>query len=171
MINKLFSQREQDMIDALLEESNEIGNEHLLNCLFGSQRSLFKRVANFSCFDGEKVYRAIAQRPYSWTVSCSEILAELIGAQINQEIDGNQVLIDAPPVGLEVQFNVDVYFENEDLFRELGSVSPVVQTLATRQFDDFVKQVRIFVDANLRPAVKNLPIVDLVEEAVRRCGE
>ena len=32
----------------------------------------------------------------------------------------------------------------ENRYRTLGDVSPVVQTLARRQFDDYVKRVRIF---------------------------
>ncbi|MGE3780135.1 MAG: metal-dependent phosphohydrolase, partial [Pirellulaceae bacterium] len=46
-------------------------------------------------------------------------------------------------------FNVDVYFPKELCYRPLGEVSPVVQTLARKQFDDFVKRVRIFAHPSL----------------------
>ncbi len=70
------------------------------------------------------------------------------------------------PVGLEVQFDVDVYYEKENVYRKLGSVSPVVETLAKRQFDDFVKQVRIFVDPEIRPRLKEAPLLEWVEQAI-----
>lgn len=165
-ITRLFTLGEKEMIDSLLANSGPANNRHLLDSLFGSQRALFKRIANYSCFEGEDIYRAIAQRPYAWTVRCSQHLANLIGKKIGEALDGNQVLIDAPPVGLEVQFNVDVYFEKESRYRELGSVSPVVQTLAEKQFDDFVKQVRIFVDPDIQPQIKPLSMNKLVEEAI-----
>ena len=57
-------------------------------------------------------------------------------------------LIDAPPVGLEVQFDVDVFYPDENSYRRLGDVSPVVNTLARRQFDDFCQnKFRIFVQS------------------------
>jgi hypothetical protein len=61
----------------------------------------------------------------------------------------HEVLIDAPPLKLEVQFNVDVYYPDENTYRPLRDVSPVVRTLAEEQFDDYVKRVRIFVHPQL----------------------
>jgi hypothetical protein len=55
------------------------------------------------------------------------------------------VLVDAPPAELEVQFDIDVFFPKQNVYRRLGDVSPVVRTLAKEQFDDYVKRVRIFV--------------------------
>ena len=68
-------------------------------------------------------------------------------------VETDEVLIDAPPVGLEVQFDVDVYYPELEAYRKLGDVSPVVKTLAQRQFDDFVKQVRVFVAPRLKPLI------------------
>ena len=73
-------------------------------------------------------------------------------------VDTDEVLIDAPPVGLEVQFDVDVYYPELDTYRKLGEVSPVVKTLAQRQFDDFVKQVRVFVAPRLKPLIASRDI-------------
>ena len=56
----------------------------------------------------------------------------------------HEILFDAPPVELEVEFQIDVFFPKENCYRRLGDVSPVVQTLAREQFDDYVKRVRIF---------------------------
>ena len=55
-----------------------------------------------------------------------------------------KLLFDAPPVAREVQFDVEIYFPKENRYRPLGEVSPVIRTLATEQFDDYVKRVRIF---------------------------
>ena len=45
-------------------------------------------------------------------------------------------------------------------YRPLGDVSPVVSTLARKQFDDYVKRVRIFVHPRLADdlrTVANVP--------------
>jgi len=79
----------------------------------------------------------------------------------------HEVLLDAPPVEREVEFNVDVHFAKEDRYRGLSEVSPVVRTLAKEQFDDYVKRVRVFahprVAADLR-SLANLP--ELLSAAV-----
>ena len=72
----------------------------------------------------------------------------------------HEVLFDAPPIEREVEFNIDLYSPKDRRYRPLGDVSPVVQTLARRQFDDYVKRVRIFaargIAADLR-ALDQLP--------------
>jgi hypothetical protein len=55
-----------------------------------------------------------------------------------------------------VQFNVDVYFPEEGAWWPLGEISPVVHTLARRQFDDYVKRVRIFIHPRLARAAREL---------------
>ena len=54
------------------------------------------------------------------------------------------MLLDAPPQKREVEIQIDVYFAKERRYRPLSEVSPVVQTLAKKQFDDYVKRVRVF---------------------------
>jgi hypothetical protein len=70
------------------------------------------------------------------------------------------VLFDAPPVKREVEFNVQIHFPKEQCFRPLGEVSPVVHTLATKQFDDYVKRVRIFVHPRIAGEMRSLPRMD-----------
>ena len=89
------------------------------------------------------------------------------GARTSAMLVDNDVLIDAPPVGLEVQFDVDVYYSKTDSYRKLGDVSPVVNTLAKRQFDDFVKQVRVFVAPELSSKLAGLDFVELVLKATQ----
>ncbi|MGB1706199.1 MAG: metal-dependent phosphohydrolase, partial [Rubripirellula sp.] len=56
---------------------------------------------------------------------------------------------DAPPVKLEVDIDVDV-LGRDGTVRTLGEVSPVASALARQQFDNQVKQVRVFVRDDLR---------------------
>ena len=69
----------------------------------------------------------------------------------------------------EVQFNVEIYFPKEDRYRPLGEVSPVVRTLATEQFDDYVKRVRIFAHPRVVDDLRGLETLpELLDEAIRR---
>ena len=61
-----------------------------------------------------------------------------------------------PPVALEVQFNVRIHFPKESRWRPLGEVSPVVHTLATEQFDNYVKRVRVFAHPRLAADLRRL---------------
>ena len=60
-------------------------------------------------------------------------------------MDAHHVLIDAPPVKLEVEFDLEVRFGKANRYKRLEEVSPVVRALARQQFDDYVKRVRVFV--------------------------
>jgi len=73
----------------------------------------------------------------------------------------HDVLIDAPPVKLEVQFQLDVR-QRDGSYRTLGELSPVVHALATKQFDVIVKRVRIFVRPELRDHVSAIDFASLV---------
>jgi uncharacterized protein len=148
-IARVFQLSETDLVRYLMAEYPSICQARLIDSLFGRERKLYKRIATYSCVDGEAIYRNLAQRPYPWLVELSQRLASELEQWLGRAIDPDFVLIDAPPIGLEVQFQVQVHYPNEGRFVSLEIVSPVVQTLAKRQFDDFVKQVRIFVDPSL----------------------
>ncbi|MBL8869926.1 MAG: hypothetical protein JNK90_09025 [Planctomycetaceae bacterium] len=46
-------------------------------------------------------------------------------------------------------------------------MSPVVQTLATRQFDDYVKKVRVFVAPHLKSHLNDPDTIqDLLQQAI-----
>ena len=51
---------------------------------------------------------------------------------------------DVKKLHAQTQFAVDIFDRKQDRYRPLGDVSPVVRTLAERQFDDYVKRVRVF---------------------------
>ena len=143
---------EQQWIDGLIAASRGGTIESLVDGLFGSNRRLYKRLAQFHCLNEPELHRALARRPYVDLVRCSEFFAEQLSSLLGKKIPGESILIDAPPVKLEVQFQVPVLMENGE-FRPLSDLSPVVQTLATQQFDDVVKRVRIFVAADIRESI------------------
>jgi len=65
-------------------------------------------------------------------------------------IPPHEFILDAPPVGREIEFYVDIQLPTGE-FRPLQKASPVVRALATEQFDDLVKRVRIFIHPKLMP--------------------
>lgn len=155
---ELFGKPEHEMTRQLVIEADTPEASILLDSLFGAKRNLYKRVASFGMEQNEALYSAIAQRPYEWLVRCGKYLADRISEELKIEVSMHDVLVDAPPVGLEVQFDVDVFYPESNEYRRLGDVSPVVKTLATRQFDDFVKQVRVFISPSLKSNL--LPLME-----------
>ena len=155
-LDSLFQLTEQPMIDQLLKVAGTGNAAELLAGLFGTSRCLYKRLAQFSYFQEQTTYQKLARKPYPWLVDCATALADRCGHALGQTVSPHEILIDAPPIKLEVEFNVDIYFANEKCYRSLGEVSPVVQTLARKQFDDYVKRVRIFVHPARREALASL---------------
>lgn len=148
-LDQLFRLAEQDFIQELRRVARGTAAEDLLEGLFGKVRRLYKRLDEYSVFQRPDLYRRLARQPYPWLVQCAERLADQASRRIGRRVAPHQVLIDAPPQHLEVQFQVDVYFPKEDCYRSLGEISPVVQTLAKQQFDDYVKRVRVFVHPSI----------------------
>lgn len=128
--------------------------EPLAEGLFGSRRRLYKRVAEFNVIEGGDVHRAVARRPYWWLVACAEKIANQLSSRTGIAIHAADVLIDAPPVKLEVDINMDV-IARDGVVRTLGDVSPVASALAQQQFDNQVKQVRVFVRDDLREPLRS----------------
>lgn len=175
-LDSLFRMAEHEMIDELARvASGGTGSAsgtaagELLQGLFGPTRQLYKRLAQYSFLEQPELYRRLARRPYPWLVACAERFASLASAALGRVVAPHEILFDSPPVALEVQFNVDIYFPKEDRYRPLGEVSPVVRTLATEQFDDYVKRVRLFahprVVGDLR-RLGNLP--ELLDQAIQQ---
>jgi HD superfamily phosphohydrolase len=151
--DRLFRLAEPQFIMAILEEASGTPAEELFTGLFGPQRRLYKRFAEFSYFQERELYEQIARSPYRRLVEVSERIAEVLSTRLGKRIAPHQVLVDAPPVKREVEFRVDVRFPKENCYRSLGDISPAVHTLATKQFDDFVKRVRVFVAPEIADAV------------------
>ena len=133
----------------------------LLDGLFGPTRRLYKRLAEFSHFQERAWYERLARQPYPRLVEASEAFAAAASRKIGRRIAPHEVLFDAPPVRREVEFQVEVYFPKENVYRMLAEVSPAMHTLATKQFDDYVKRVRILVHPAL---AKELTAAGTIDE-------
>ncbi len=144
-LDTLFRTDEDEMVAMLREAAGAGPAGELLDGLFGPARRLYKRCCEFSFLEQPRLHQQLARRPYPELAACAEFLADRLSRQIGRRIAPHEILIDAPPVSLEVQFRVDVFFPAEPCYRPLEQVSPVVKTLARQQFDDLVKRVRIFV--------------------------
>ncbi|MDC0934691.1 HD domain-containing protein [Pirellulales bacterium] len=144
---KIFALTDQPLIDVVRRSAadNDPGAAALLDGLFGDARRLYKRIGQYSLFQERELYERLARRPYPWLKLLSEELARRFSELLSQPIASHELLIDAPPTALEVQFKIDVFYPKEDCYRSLGEVSPVVRALAEKQFDDYVKRVRLFV--------------------------
>jgi HD superfamily phosphohydrolase len=168
-LDGLFRMGEQEMIDAMLEAASTGPAGELLEGLFGPTRQLYKRAIECSVFQHCELYVKLARQPYPWLAACSEQCADIVSHRLARRVAPHEILFDAPPVQLEVEFNVDVYFPNEDCYRTLGEISPVVSTLAREQFDDYVKRVRVFVHPKLMDELRSLgDLAPLVDETIRR---
>jgi uncharacterized protein len=125
----------------------------LADGLFGPARRLYKQVAEFNILDRAELHRGLAHRPYWWLVACGDELARIATKELGVPIRGVDLLVDAPPVKLEVDINMDVVAKNGEV-RKLGDVSPVAHALAYQQFDGHVKRVRVFACPRLRDVLE-----------------
>src|SRR5690606_18746127 len=108
--------------------------------------------------ESPEIYERLARRPYPWLAQCAGDLAEVLSRAAGTAIASHEILIDAPPVKLEVQFDIDVYTRKTNSYRPLGKASPVVETLAREQFDKFVKRVRIYAHPRLARQLASLDL-------------
>ncbi len=150
----LFRQTEAEMIASLRQLSAGTIAHDLFEGLFGPTRQLYKRWTEFSFFQEKELYQQIARKPYAWLTHFADRLAAQLSTRLRKRVAPHQVLVDAPPEKREVEFHVDVYFPKEQVYRPLGEISPAVQTLATKQFDDYVKRSRLFVAPELAAEVR-----------------
>ena len=140
-----------------------IRTEHLFDCLFGRARKLFKRVAEYTHSQNPGIFERVAHRPYQQLVELNEKLTKELEKECETQLGPNEIIIDAPPAGLEVQFEVAVVDGITQC--RLEELSPIVKALATKQFDAFVKKVRIYVHPNLVNKISP----GRVEAALQRC--
>jgi HD superfamily phosphohydrolase len=173
-LDSLFRMSEQEFIDELLRTAGNNPVQELLRGLFGPTRQLYKRLAQYSFLAEREVYQRLARRPYPWLAACAERLAAGVSVALGKEVAPHELLFDAPPITREVQIDLEIYSPKEDRYRPLAEVSPVTRTLATEQFDDYVKQVRIFahprVVGDLRRLTAAADFGKLLAEAIDRTG-
>jgi HD superfamily phosphohydrolase len=162
-LDSLFRLAEGPMVAELQRAAAGSPAADLLSGLFGPTRRLYKRLAQYSYVESRETYQRLARRPYAWLTACSQQFAALASTAIGKIVAPHEILFDAPPQQREVEFKIEVLFGKTGGYRPLGEVSPVVQTLAQTQFDDYVKRVRIFaaprVAADLRALASLEPLV------------
>jgi len=168
-LDSLFRCAEEPMIAELRRVAEGGPAGELLAGLFGASRRLYKRLMQMSFLEDRELYYRLARRPYPWLVACAEQFAALCSSALGRVVAPHEILFDAPPVEREVQFDVEIHFAKENCYRTLDEASPVVRTLATEQFDDYVKRVRIFAHPRVVEGLRQLPrLRDLLSEAIDR---
>jgi HD superfamily phosphohydrolase len=157
---------DQQMHQQLLQASqSQTHLSGLAHGLFGRQRQLYKRLLEFNFTENPQAHEALARRSYAELVACAGRLAERLSRRISQPLQATDILIDAPPVKLEVQFKLSVKL-GDGQYQSLDSLSPVVHALATEQFDNYVKRVHVFIAPERRRDL-NLGKEELAEELLR----
>ncbi len=144
-LDALFRKTEHEFVEGLIDSAGDGPAAELLQGLFGATRRLYKRMAQYSLFESPEIYGKLARKPYPWLVQCAEEFAAILSRATSRIIAPHEILFDAPPAELEVEFDVEVKYIKEGVSRRLGHISPMVKTLAREQFDDYVKRVRIFI--------------------------
>jgi len=168
-LDALFRMTEHEMIDELQHAAAGGPAGELLHGLFGPARHLYKRLAQYSFVEHRDLYERLARRPYPWLVACAERFAAVVSTALGRVVAPHELLFDAPPVAREVQFDVEIHFPKENRYRPLGEVSPVIRALATEQFDDYVKRVRIFAHPRLVAEIRHLPdLTELLDRAIQQ---
>jgi HD superfamily phosphohydrolase len=165
-VERMVTMTEQAWIDTIQSVGRSSPASPLLDGIFGPTRSLYKRLAQYSYFEEPDMYRRMAQRPYAELVNFSGRIAAGLSKALGEKIETHEVLVDAPPAKLEVDFDIEVFFAKQNVFRPLGDISPVVRTLAQEQFDDYVKRVRIFVHPRIAAARKLPNLAETLASAI-----
>ncbi len=161
----MFGSTDAEMISALRDTAHGAETGNLLESLFGSKRRLYKRAIEFSHNQESQVYSLIAGRSYDQVAEISKRLIESINTQSGITLAPLDLIIDAPPPHREVEFDIDVYFPKDENYRPLREVSPVIDALATTQFDDWVKRVRVFIAPQWREALAAVDLESLLVSA------
>lgn len=151
-LTTLFETSETETVRLLRNKAAGTDTAQLVEGVFGPKRQLYKRAGEYSHYQQNELYQLLAGRPYEFLVRCSRNLTEELNRRgfVNRKLSPVDILIDAPPPHREVEFKVPIYFPKENKYRLLSDVSPVIESLAKRQFDDYVKRVRIFASSDIR---------------------
>lgn len=159
--------------DILARSAGDAMLSDLASGVIGTERRLYKRVAQLSWADASEVHKRLRSMDYAQLVKESEGLAEKLArapGMTSAKVQPTDVLIDAPPQKLEVQFKVAIRRKAPDGFTPLSDLSPVVHSLATEQFDHFVKQVRVFVNPELLKHTTKESLNAIVSDHLRSLG-
>jgi uncharacterized protein len=166
-LREFFQKREPESIATLRREAAGTNVERLTEGIFGPKRGLYKRAREFSHYQSRDMYDQLARRPYAWLVQFAGKLAERLSATLQEPVEPTDLIVDAPPPHREIEFAVEIFFPKEDLYRPLKEVSPVIDALAYRQFDDYVKRVRVFAHPSIAAGLQTLPeLAEMLEASI-----
>ena len=156
-LTTLFETSETETVRLLRDRATGTDSAQLVEGVFGPRRRLYKRAGEYSHYQQTELYELLAGKPYEFLVRCGQNLTEELNRRrvVARELSPVDILIDAPPPHREVEFKVPIYFAKEDKYRLLSDVSPVIESLARKQFDDYVKRVRIFASPDIRHQLQN----------------
>jgi len=164
-LHSLFSFTDAEMISQLRRVAAGTPCAQLLEGVFGARRTLYKQMAEYSHDQSQDLYQRVAGRPYAEVVGISNRLVGILNARHGTGLKPVDLLIDAPPPHREVEFAINVYFPKLGVYRALRDVSPVVEALATTQFDDWVKRVRVFLSPDQTQQLSNVDWDAVLREA------
>ena len=170
-LDTLFRMSEHEFVAELQRVAAASPAADLLRGLFGPTRKLYKRLAQYGYAEERELYERLARRPYPWLAACCEQFAQLASSALGRIVAPHEILFDAPPVSREVQISIEVHFPKDNHWRQFADVSPVIRALATEQFDDYVKRVRIYAHPRLVADLRQIPnLPQLLEQAIERMG-
>ena len=149
VIQQLIISTESEF-QSILREYDSTG---IADCLFGTKRKLYKSVYETNASTDPNLYSAARAHDFESLVAASTQLANRLN------LPPQAVIIDAAPQQLEVQFKLDVHDENTETTKQLADVSPVVRSLATDQFDHYVKRLRVFLSPEYRDMKLNRKVL------------
>jgi HD superfamily phosphohydrolase len=132
-LRSFFLMSESDSISLLRQRAADTECAQLVEGLFGTKRVLYKRVAEYSLYESRENYELLARRPYPFLVECATRFAQRLSTALGEKLSPTDILLDAPPPDLEIQFDVEIYFPKQNLYRRLEDVSLVVKSLARTQ--------------------------------------
>ncbi len=171
-LDALFRMTEHEMIDELAARGRAEGRPASCStgCSVprGSSTSGWRSTASSNTASSTNGWPG-GRIPGWWPVPSD--LRRSSARRLGRVVAPHELLFDAPPVTREVQFDVEIHFPKENCYRPLGEVSPVIRALATEQFDDYVKRVRIFAHPRLVAELRRLPdLTELLDRAIAADG-
>ena len=145
---------ESQMKQSILQMSNNQPWADCANGLFGRHRQLYKRILELDSQHGPIWHKRISQMDAPVLRELSARLARELRNKVGANCRPFDLLIDFPPATLDVQFRMEVQLRTGQ-YRPLGEISPMVQALATQQFDETVKRVRFFASPLLASVIRD----------------
>lgn len=170
-LSKLLTMRDAEFVAEIRKVAQGTECETLVEGSLGERRALYKRAAEFRRDQWPNLYDRMASLDSRELADVSARLADYVAGQTGAPVQRLDVLIDVPSQRREIEFNIDVQFTKQNRWQKLHEVSPVVDSLAARQFTDAVKLMRVFVNpAVLREIGRDFDWPDAIDRLLHAAG-